>query len=583
MSTLLNDAHSKGYKEYDAVLDKAINNGIVTIKPYTWFMETINRKDKHNGTTMPLTAMASSMELKVHFLDLERCLQEGEWCQSGYELEGIGFLSPIGREIFELLKKPNILERTRCGTLATWALRDNERRRQLYRIKLWSQRTDLLKLKEFFLGKLPGEIDIFIDLLDEIINAILSVKDEDLRRIIAYYIVSQDKDRASILPQGAAKYMDLLLFPPNVLREKFVKIYSFIREHFYSDMRIDWEFIVSALRNRPEDLISVSITETDVKLVFFIIKGLMFRSREANGQPPESNVWALIYLMKDQIIEKTVHKLLKYWGVKVHTPFTDPEFYLHFMSGVVGEYAFGDNLLFINEDGSYYMTDLSMSDVLQAWLRRDEKGRNFCIFQMLDWQFDCGSTGDAFTSIWNISGLFGIIAAFHAGVIPSHPEVRGPYLPDVMKPSSTFLGMHYDLIRRVWTVEGLKITKDASHKSIATRLRTGGADTKIEFPRGVVDQAGICELIVAYSLSTEKSRLWFEQKVVGRRLIYEGIGAIERIGELLEQDHSIIKTMMQDSEISDRVEQNIKYFGEINEAKQKRALNRYWDTSIISY
>jgi hypothetical protein len=110
------------------------------------------------------------------------------------------------------------------------------------------------------------------------------------------------------------------------------------------------------------------------------------------------------------------------------------------------------------------MYDLSISDVFQAYLRRDGK-RNFCFFLRLDAFYDCGSTGDAFTSIWNIEGQIFIWYVFRKGLLST--DKNWPEIKDLCEETITFLGHCWIAILKDWITLGVRLTKDSAKKMIS--------------------------------------------------------------------------------------------------------------------
>lgn len=181
------------------------------------------------------------------------------------------------------------------------------------------------------------------------------------------------------------------------------------------------------------------------------------RSRGPQGEPPFSNIWMFLKRNeKSAIMKKMLNSLEELYGIKFFDPIRNPDFYYKFTHFEPGLYIFGDNGLLVISREEFYMYDLSMSDVVQGFFRRDKKGNNLQWFMRLTKDFDLGASGDPLTTIWNIEGQLLVWRWF----INTGRKSKIPLIKDFIDYDNTFLGHFWDKVRKIWRSTQPHFTRD---------------------------------------------------------------------------------------------------------------------------
>jgi hypothetical protein len=324
-------------------------------------------------------------------------------------ISGTYRLTNLGKEklrymesIDDRIKAETQLERSTLGTIALWFLRKNERRRQIEAVKTRGRDLDWQTLREKYRVHRDEIISrVYTWVLQEAYDYLDTiVKDKNwilLQTNVEDYIRDQKKRKTSVVSTVYDRFpYEFIVEHANLpkIAKHFMVLIKLIMDNIFSEKRLNWRFILSAIRNRPFDLEEFS---------FGHAVGTMSRSREANGQPPFSLLWMMVYPEKKRILKEALNRIELIYKVKFYDPIRHDNFYYLFTHFVDGLYLFGDNGILIRNGTIIGIYDLSISDVWQAWVRQEE-GKNFCFFLWIGEGYDCGSTGDAFTTLWNIEG-----------------------------------------------------------------------------------------------------------------------------------------------------------------------------------
>jgi hypothetical protein len=455
-------------------------------------------------------------------------------------------LFPAGKEILRLQKKRFGLARSRFGTIASWLMRSNERKRQIARFNHWlaNDRSGKLPLKtikdrflDWFLGERLDEWKRVFELLAETVSDNISQGEEFVFDLFQSYRAAQDKNRSSYMrgvswkqvtpsmAMAGAKAVELLL-------NQIIKV-GVWNKHVPNPA-----CFLAALRNRPVDSVSggLSIWRKMMVTNSYTI-GDMWRSRGALGLIPLSHVWAYAYNVKNEIAESFIDRLTQ--GKAMFTPIKDTDFYSNY-AGLIkdGWYIFGDNIARV-EDSKEFVCDIAMSEILQAYLRQGDKGENFVWFPHLAEGNRQAPSGDPFTDKWNMEGDIGLINIWEEdpGLFPE----ENISLPDIIEPTDAFLGMGRYNGRLINM--GVKLTGDSVDKRIPVYLkRTGGAlgwaPSKVDIPRSV-------QTVVAYGLHEDVDLAWWYERVGDHN--YDDsdyMSADERIEFGIKSDPNIIEELI---------------------------------------
>lgn len=260
----------------------------------------------------------------------------------------------------------------------------------------------------------------------------------------------------------------------------------------------------------------------------------MSRSRRPQGEPPFSNIF--IYLTEEEklkIFTEALNQLQELYDIEFFDPIRDRDFYYNFTHFKPGLYIFGDNGLFIVSEDEFYMYDLSVSDVLQGYIRRSEDGKNFKWFIRLTPEIDLGPTGDPFTTLWNIEGQLIIWRSFLDGKFPGD---KIPYHPEFMKPCKTFLGHFYDKIRKIWRTTFPHLTTDRASKRKTFNLRKNKYQLHLSH-KGIVDDTTMAQICCSTGVVSFKLADFYEWIRERRILSVDFVeGASYRILEMIPED-----------------------------------------------
>jgi hypothetical protein len=228
-----------------------------------------------------------------------------------------------------------------------------------------------------------------------------------------------------------------------------------------------------------------------------------------------------------------LNKIAEIYNIEFFDPIRHDDFYFRFTQKQDGLYLFGDNGLLIEDGEIVVMYDLSISDVFQGWFRRSDDGKNFCFFVRLNEFYDCGSTGDAFTTLWNIEGQVFIWRVFRDGKLTT--KERWPEIKDLCERAGTFLGHMFSKIINDWMTKGVRLTTDNSKKMISFNYERGRV-MHLEWPHKDVIPANEFLSLAISSGMLKDCRLtrfyeWIEEKKKEDAFEYfdEEKGVVEQI------------------------------------------------------
>ena len=487
-------------------------------------MEFIGRT-LNSGTYMPLTMYCAQLDVDFYIRS-----SRSVYARQEAVIKGNYKLTNLGKLRFRILKEMEILDRSTCGTIALWSFRKNERNRQLRRIKKHHDMADWIAPKRVYQNNIEPILQVYkyalqraINYLNEIIN------DKDSDRLLKYifkFIREYEKQQVSMIARERYPYYHIIEGHVDVLElaKYFVKLLEYIILNIYSVWRLNPRFILSAIRNRPLEIMNISET---------VMNGWMDRSREANGQPPLAALWMMVYEIKNDIIINMLNMLESIYKVKFFDPIRDRDFYWRFTHFNDGLYLFGDNGLLIKGGEIITMYDLAISDVYQGFLRRDEINRNLCFYQRLNDNFDCGSTGGAFTTIWNLDGQLCMWRAYNDGLLSTSKE--WPEIAELCESSKTFLGHFYNARMQRWMTIGNRLSKDNARKAIPIRVRRGRSN-RIRLEQKDVKTNEFAQLVISSGLGRKKLRKFYDWVRLMRLSINpEELGVAERIGEVIPE------------------------------------------------
>jgi hypothetical protein len=108
---------------------------------------------------------------------------------------------------------------------------------------------------------------------------------------------------------------------------------------------------------------------------------------------------------------------------------------------------------------------------------------------------DCGSTGGAMTTGWNIAGQGLIWRAFEDGLLNTKGEI--PYVKDLLEDATGFLGHYYNAENDDWFTSGVKVTGDNAKKAIPFSLYKYGQTNLHWQPRKEVKANEILANLIA--------------------------------------------------------------------------------------
>jgi len=428
-------------------------------------------------------------------------------------------LTELGKMLIERAKAhPSLLDRTRAGTLAFWGMRKNERVRQIKKVKHVTNDQNVQNWKKWMRQYLPQSIKLYERMYDRAIEYLETLiadhNEELLRENVERYITEMEKEDISLSPHFQANYTYLRneeMLPVAIAMVAFLKM---MKGNLYSRMRVAVDFILAALRNRPEDIEVEKTFDKNGELLEKVLidanseKAYMDRSRAAEGQPPHSHFWMLIYPIKHEIITEFLNSIKKLYHVNFKTPITDDNFYYEFTHFVPGLYLFGDNGCQI-KSGEMYIYDLSISDIMQAHIRQGDKGENMSFYQRLGEGYDAGTSGDPFTTLWNIEGQVVLWLAYQEGDIDSFKGIDAPTIKEVLEPAAGFLGHIFDYDLNMWLGGGAKFTRDNSTDRISCHLNKGLQTTFNWTRRDRIDYIEFCQVAVPTGIvNFNYSKFW---------------------------------------------------------------------------
>jgi hypothetical protein len=481
---------------------------------------------------MPLTLYCYGLKLLV-----TKVIGTKPYASRALKIEGDYTLTELGRLKLEFMKlmdskyeSESLFERTTAGTIALWFLRRQERIRQLQGIKERSKDPDWQTLRKHYKTFLPVVVPIYKQFFIKAQTYLKEVeKDRDWDRIrlnISNYIRDQKKSQTSTVSNVYDRLpYKLVLDQVNIplLIRYYIRFLQLIIDNFYSKKRVNPRFILSAIRNRPLDLFSF----TNNHLV-----GSVDRSREANGQPPESIIYMLIYEIKEQLIHEAVSAFEQVYGLEIIDPIRDRDFYFKYTQRKDGLYMFGDNGALIKNGQIVGIYDLSISDIFQAWMRNND-GNNFCIFLRLGEGYDSGSTGDCLTTLWTLEGQMFIWWCYNQGYLSSKDEI--PWIPELVGETRGFLGHYYDDDLQDYYASGIKLTRDSIRKAIPLTLNRFGPTELLWRPRENVKANEILALLITSGvgdIGLTKFYEWVKKNRLteGKEEIYSITERVEALG-----------------------------------------------------
>lgn len=423
---------------------------------------------------MPLSLYCTHLDMMVYYLP-----SRSTYAHSKLRINANFGLTNLGKLRYWLFKDMDDFERSTCGSIVLWGLRRNERKRQTEKMIKCSQYPDWVAIRDNWVNNHKDEVKLIYsyilergyDYLDTII------KDHDYSRILEYmyrFINENDKKRVSMMAGERFEYVNMYDIKTNELKVMIKDYRDFLSEinaNIYSKKRVNPKFLLTAIRNRPLDILSILIEDFEnVNSREGKLKGEMDRGREANGQPPMSELWMFLYEIKDEIEHECLNRMERIYKLKFLDPIRDRDFYYKFTHWKKGLYIFGDNGYRLNHKEDI-MYDLSISDIFCGFMRRDKEGNNICTFQRLNDSFDCGSTGSHDTTLWNIATQLNIWDSYNEGLLSTSKS--WPHVKDLVEECDTFLGHYYHPLLKTWMSKGVRLTTDNARKAIALLLRKG--------------------------------------------------------------------------------------------------------------
>ena len=488
------------------------------------FYEEFRHRRQFSGTRMPLTFNCYRLDVYTYF-------QTGRSLYASKELviRGEYELTNLGKIKLKFLKTLDVeLERSTMGTIACWLLRKNERKRQVEAIKSRSKNLDWIVLRDGY-EEYRSEVmqEIYFYILDSCISYMekeLKEKQwDEYRDHLRKYISEQNKKDISMVASHYDRYTYKEFLELDSYRSSLtymIKVLKLVRDNFYSALRLNPKFMLTALRNRPFDIWNMGETKAN---------GSMDRSREALGQPPFSLLWMFCHKIKQEVLTEALNRIEKLYKIDFIDPIRDRDFYYKLTQKEPGLYVFGDNGLLMGKDGIIGVYDLSISDVFQGYLRRQDKN-NFCFFVRLNGEYDCGSTGDALTTIWNIEGQIYIWRKFLDGYLSSKKE--WPEITDLCEHANTFLGHYYCESIKDWMTIGVRLTKDDAKKAIPVSFKRGQINHFAWSPKKSILRNEFLALCISSGMIDMKLTKFYEWCRLKKILLFdEEIGMQGRINE----------------------------------------------------
>lgn len=437
---------------------------------YDWHSEFKKRR-MYSGTRMPLTYNCYNLKVKFYV----RPGRE-DYADKEIVIDAEYILTEIAKRKLDFLKQETDLERTTVGTIATWFLRKNERVRQTKDVASRSRDPDWKALQTNYPQVRDVVIErVYIPILQKGIDYLESIveeeKWEEFMANVSKYISDMKKSQTSMVSSyyNRYPYKNLLKYKkPRRIVVNFIKLLKLIRDNFFTKKRLNPKYILSALRNRP--LYIEKDKDEEEKFTETESSGILKKSREANGQPPFSLFWMFIYAIKKKVLIAALNAIEEVYGIEFIDPIRYKDFYFRFTQKQDGLYLFGDNGLLIVDGKIEIMYDLSLSDVAQGWIRRDGE-RNFSFFLRLNSRFDCGSTGDALTTVWNIEGQVFIWWCYKKGLLST--KKSWPEIKELVEETDLFVGHYWSEKLQDWMTKGVRLTTDNAKKMISFQIERG--------------------------------------------------------------------------------------------------------------
>jgi hypothetical protein len=509
----------KEVNEFENSLNIA-KTDFITLQLYDYHQE-FKYRSLFSGTRMPMTYYC-------HDLIVDYYLRPGHSNYANKELviDANYRLTNLGKEKYYFLEGD--YERTTMGTLAFWFLRKQERVRQSQEIINRSKNVDWQTLNKYY----PDYRDLIIDnVYKNLLNKGKTSIDEMIkdRNWDKFYINSRkyisdmDKSQVSMVGSSFERFPYFLVLeqskPSKILRD-YSELINLILTNFYSKYRLNPIFMLPALRNRPLDISNMALTEGS---------GIMDRSREALGQPPLSLFWMFVYDIKKLLLVEALNLIEKIYKVPFIDPIRYDDFYYRFTHYKDGLYIFGDNGMLIKKGEIITIYDLSLSDVAQGFIRRNH-GDNFCFFVRLNGDYDCGSTGDCLTTLWNIEGQIYIWRLFFDGYLSTRKE--WPEIEKLAEETDTFLGHCWSEVLNDWFNKGIRLTTDSAKRAIPTYYQRGHVNRLEWEPKKQINRNEFLSLAISSGMIDMKLTEFYEWVERNKIKIFdEELGLHERIAQ----------------------------------------------------
>jgi hypothetical protein len=497
-----------------------------TSKPWTWRDELVGR-DLFRGTVMPTSSICDDIRIRVTWKRVTLDTY-GHDTVFGLKIESYYEINQAGKEIFNLQKEIFDLIRSRTeGSLAVWVFGNNECIRQERRLANWLETIpELHEIKKIFLSifqstRIPIWEWFYWELGCAIDEHIRGGPDHLYEQFTRYQNQEQKKN-VSFWPGRTYKSISKQEVHRGAIAVR--DLCWKISKNVYSKDSPNVRNILPALRNRPGDkmyLGSGTWKKASIDQAFSSLD--MFRSRRARGILPLSHAWAYCYDDKERLMSALNHLLTERKGLKIRSPEYEDRFYLHAIRrNKPGIYQFGDNLLYISSDlNEKTAFDISMSEVLQGWLRQDGD-KNLSWFPHFCSLSRIGGSGDIVTGPWTKSG-----ATILADVYDERPDLFGEEhfmnIPDVIDRTDTFLGIGYPEDKGYSKAPmnvGFKLTVDDVTKRKPVKIRRG-SNLPIRMTRTKTDVYRAIATIACYGLHDEVNLEWIYERAYDRDLIFD--------------------------------------------------------------
>jgi hypothetical protein len=515
---------------YNKYIQIATKN-FLTDEEYDYNVEFIG-KTLYSGTRMPLT-------MYCYTLDIECFLRSAYAGYASWRLDVKAKfeLTNLGKLKYKLLEEMDLLEeRTTCGTFALYGLRRNERKRQEQKIEKYKDHLNWKETREYYLEKREQSVEIYIGglrigikYLDEVI------KDKNAAEIILgnvmKFVIEGGKQEISMIAKIRYTYDQGIKETEWTQAAKDFRLFLLmIIDNFYSLLRLNPEFMLVAIRNRPLDIL---------KMTMDTISGYLDRSRQAMGEPPYSGGWMFLYAVKKIILTYILNEFEKLYKVKFYDPIRYDDFYWRFTHLVDGLYLFGDNGMLVKNKQIIATWDLSISDIYAGYLRRDAEGRNFCFFPRISAGIDSGSTGGMLTTVWNIENQVNMWSCFNEGKLTIDNE-EWPEIAGLCESTKAFLGHMYVERMKRWMSQGVRLTTDSTDKSIPFRIKRGRVNNFSLSHKKMPLANEFAQLVIASGLSSLKIQKFYEWVKKKKLKIPEYVyGIRERIGSVLRSNELV--------------------------------------------